>query len=107
MIRDSHVYALYKAAYFAEELFGIEKASPILKNISIKISKLYLFNATMYSRVFFNSYKIKNKKLSALFKSSLKKAGNFKSQFTTIKVFYYVLLKEKIKSLIKYFKIKY
>ena len=35
MIRDPHIYALYKAAYFAEELFGSKKASPIIKNISI------------------------------------------------------------------------
>tara|TARA_Y100000589_G_scaffold247493_1_gene235465 strand:+ start:166 stop:1278 length:1113 start_codon:yes stop_codon:yes gene_type:complete len=107
MIRDPHIYALYKAAYFAEELLGSEKASPILKNISIKISKLSLFKGTMYSRIFFNSYKIKNNKLSDLFKVSLKKAGNFKSQITTIKIFYYFLLKEKIKALLKFFKIKY
>jgi len=107
MIRDPHIYALYKAAYFGEELSGSEKASPILQNISIKISKLTLFKPTMYSRIFFNSYKIRNKKLSNLFKLSLKKAGNFKSQITTIRTFYYFLLKEKIKTLIKFFNIKY
>ncbi len=107
MIRDPHIFALYKAAYFAEELFGIEKASPILKNISIKISKLILFNPTRYSRVFLNSYKIKNGKLSVLFNSSLKKARNFKYQLITIKVVYSNIIKEKIKRLLKFFRIKY
>ena len=105
MIRDPHIYALYKAAYFAEELFGIERAYPILKNISIQISQLNLFNPTRYSKVFLNSYKIKNRQLSALFNSSLKKAGSFKSQLNTIKVVYIFLIKEKIKGLLKFFKI--
>lgn len=107
MIRDPHIYALYKAAYFAEELFGIKKASPVIKNISVKISQLYLFNPTKYAKGFFNSYKIKNKRLSFTLNSSLKKAGNFKSQLITIKIVFINLLKLKVKALLKSFKIKY
>ena len=107
MIRDPHIYALYKASYFAEELFGIKKASPIIKNISIKISRLNLFNPTRYSRGFFNSYKIKNKSLAALLNSSLKKAKSFKSQLITLKTVSIHLLKDKLKRLLKFFNIKY
>ena len=106
MIRDPHIYALYKAAYFAEELFGSKKASPIIKNISIKIRRLNLFNPTRYSSRFFHSYKIKDKRLSALLNSELNKAGNFKSQLITLKTVFIHLLKEKLKGLLKFFKIK-
>ena len=107
MIRDPHIYALYKAAYFAEELFGNKKAFPIIKNIAIKISRLNLFNPTRYSKGFFISYKIKNRRLSALLNSSLTKAGNVKSQLISLKNIFIHLFKEKLKGLLKLFKIKY
>ena len=74
--------------------------------ISIKISTLNLFNPTRYSSRFFHSYKIKDKRLSALLNSSLDEAGNFKSQLITLKNVFIHLLKEKLKGLLKFLKIK-
>ncbi len=82
LIQDSSLFALYKVAFFIEQLFGAEKTKNTLKNIFFKIGKIALIKEDIFVKNFLYTYRVKDKHLSKYSKVSLKKSRKIQSSLS-------------------------
>ena len=95
MTQDSYIFAMYKLASEIEQSFDTEKAERIIKLIFKHISQYALKFENSRTRIFFDTYKLKNKKYWKLISESLNQSRRIKSKFE----FFYL-----IKAYLRYYK---